>query len=74
MAAPRDPIADLRRIAFLLEAAQEPSYRVRAFWGAAATLAELGAEQVALFLGHVGHVAQRHDLAGNRLRVDLRGL
>ena len=31
MAAPRDAAADLRRIAFLLEAAHEPTYRVRAF-------------------------------------------
>jgi len=47
VAEPRDPIADLKRIAFLLEAGQEPSYRVRAFRGAAATVAELGVEPLA---------------------------
>ena len=46
MAAPRDPIADLKRIAFLLEAMQEPSYRVRAFRSAAAALATVGDDEI----------------------------
>jgi putative hydrolase len=41
VAEPRDPIADLRRIAFLLEAANEPSYRVGAFRNAARTLTRM---------------------------------
>ena len=47
MSEPRDPIADLKRIGFLLEAAQEPGYRVRAFRSAAASLAKLGADELA---------------------------
>src|SRR3954470_184702 len=45
---PRDPIEDLRRIAFLLERTLESSYRVKAFRTAAAALAALPPDDVAL--------------------------
>ncbi len=47
MTDPRDPIADLKRIAFLLEAMREPGYRIRAFRSAATALAGLSPEEVA---------------------------
>jgi putative hydrolase len=43
----RDPGADLRQIAFLLERAREPTYRVKAFRTAAAVVAELSADELA---------------------------
>ena len=45
--APRDPAADLRRIAFCLERALEPSYRVKAFRTAAAVVDKAGRDEVA---------------------------
>jgi putative hydrolase len=47
-AARRDPVEDLRRIAFLLERTLESSYRVKAFRTAAAALAALSPDDVVL--------------------------
>ncbi|MCW2716518.1 PHP domain-containing protein [Pseudonocardia sp.] len=67
MTEPRDAVADLRRIAFLLERAHESTYRVRAFRGAAAVLrgrdpdelARLSASGELVRLKGVGEVTAR---------------
>lgn len=53
----RDPVEDLRRIAFLLERVLESSYRVKAFRTAAAALAALPPEDVEL-LASTGSLRQ----------------
>jgi len=50
----RDPVADLRRIAFLLERTLESSYRVKAFRTAATALAALPREDVELLASSGG--------------------
>jgi putative hydrolase len=43
---PRDPVEDLRRIAYLLERGREPTYRVRAFRTAADVVEQLPADEL----------------------------
>lgn len=47
----RDPVADLRQIAFLLERTLESQYRTKAFRTAAAALEQLPAEHLQLLVG-----------------------
>jgi putative hydrolase len=47
VATPRDPAADLRQIAFLLERAREPTYRVKAFRNAATVVDGLAPDELA---------------------------
>ena len=66
MAAPRDPVADLKRIAYLLEAMQEPAFRIRAFRGAATALTEMGPDEVQRLATTGGLRRRERDRRGHR--------
>ncbi|BCJ65854.1 PHP domain-containing protein [Polymorphospora rubra] len=73
--AARDAIADLRRIAYLLERANEATYRVRAFRSAATALAALPAADLAsrALAGTLTELAGVGDVTARCVTESLRG-
>jgi putative hydrolase len=74
-AAPRDPVAALQRIAYLLERGHEPTYRVKAFRTAAEIVEALPADEVAARVdaGTLTNLSGIGDKTAAVIREALRG-